>query len=217
MDAPPGFDPTLVLWLSLMGTFVFGLSGGLAAVRARLDVFGVVVLAAVVGLAGGIVRDLMIGTPPATFRDWRYLAAVGAAGLVCFFARPVLERMQRGILLFDAMGLALFCVAGASKALAFGLGPVQAVILGAITGIGGGMLRDVLLGQVPTVLRHELYAIPALLGAAIVVVAHEAGSLSPVFPILGAFACFATRMLGVRFGIETPIAPSERRRQPPAD
>src|SRR4051795_4013595 len=97
----PGFDATLILWLNLVGTFVFGLSGGLAAVRARLDVFGVVVLAAVVGLAGGITRDVLIGTPPATFRDWRYLVAVGAAGLVCFFAGQALDRMKRGIQLFD--------------------------------------------------------------------------------------------------------------------
>ena len=210
MDTPPGFDATLILWLNLVGTFVFGLSGGVAAVRARLDVFGVVVLAGVVALVGGITRDVLIGTPPATFRDWRYLAAAAAAGLVGFFARPLLERAQRRIQILDAMGLALFCVTGASKAVDFGLGPVPAVILGAITGIGGGVLRDMLLGEVPTVLRQELYAIPALLGAAVVVVAHEAGSLSPVFPILGACLCFATRMAGVHYGIDAPIAPSER-------
>jgi len=217
MDTPPGFDPTLILWLNLMGTFVFGISGGLAAVRARLDVFGVVVLAAVVGLAGGIIRDLLIGTPPATFRDWRYLAAVGAAGLVCFFAGEALNRMQRAIQVFDAMGLALFCVTGATKALDFGLGPVQAVLLGAITGIGGGMLRDVLLGEVPTVLRHELYAIPALVGAGIVVAAQEAGSLSPVFPILGACVCFGIRMAGLHYGLDAPTAPSELRRRRSSD
>src|SRR5215212_777315 len=86
MDVPRGFDPTFILALNLAGTFVFGLSGGLAAVRAKFDLFGVIVLAAVVGLAGGITRDLLIGTPPATFRDWRYLAAAAAAGVVCFFA-----------------------------------------------------------------------------------------------------------------------------------
>lgn len=207
-----GFDPTVILWLNLVGTFVFGLSGGLGAVRARLDLFGVVVLAAVVGLAGGITRDLLIGVPPATFRDWRYLAAVGAAGAVCFVARPLLERVWRGVQIFDAVGLAVFCVTGASKALDFGVGPGQAVILGAITGIGGGMLRDVLLRQIPTVLRHELYAIPALLGAGVVVAAHAAGSHSGAFPALGAAVCFATRLIGMRFGIEIPIAPSERRR-----
>jgi len=206
-----GLDPTLLLWLNLVGTFVFGLSGGLAAMRARLDVFGVVTLSAVVGLAGGIVRDLLIGVPPETFRDWRYLAAAGAAGIVCFFATPVLDRWQRGVQGFDAIGLGLFCVTGASKALDFGLGPVQAVLLGAITGIGGGMLRDVLLREVPTVLREELYAIPALVGAAVAVVAREAGTLSPVFPLLGAAVCFTVRMAGVHYGIDAPREPPRRR------
>jgi uncharacterized membrane protein YeiH len=211
----PGFDPTLILWLNLVGTFVFGLSGGLAAAHARLDAFGIVVLAGVVGLAGGITRDVLIGTPPETFRDWRYLAVVGAAGLVSFFAAPLLDHLQRAVVVFDAVGLAVFCVTGASKAVHFGLGPAQAVILGAITGIGGGMLRDVLLGQVPTVLRRELYAIPALLGAGVVVASHGAGIRSPVFPLLGACLCFATRMIGVRYRVDVPIAPSERRREPP--
>jgi uncharacterized membrane protein YeiH len=211
MDVPHGFDPTLILALNVAGTFVFGLSGGLAAVRARLDLFGVVVLAAVVGLAGGVTRDLLIGTPPATFRDWRYLAAAGAAGLVCFFGRPVLERMQRSVLVFDAVGLGLFCVTGATKALDFGVGPIQAVLLGAITGIGGGILRDVLLREIPTVLRHDLYAIPALLGAGVLVAAQKAGSASPVFPVLAAAVCVGVRLLGLKYGVNVPVAPSERR------
>jgi uncharacterized membrane protein YeiH len=216
VDVPNGFDPTLILVLNLAGTFVFGLSGGLAAVRGKLDLFGVVVLAAVVGLAGGITRDLLIGVPPATFRDWRYLAAAGAAGLVCFFARPALERIQRGVLVFDAVGLGLFCVTGATKALDYGVGAVSAVLLGAITGIGGGILRDVLLRDVPTVLRHDLYAIPALLGAGVLVAAQEAGADSPVFPVLAAAVCVGVRLAGLRYGINIPIAPSERDRDPPA-
>ena len=190
---------------------MFGLSGGLAAVRARLDVFGVVVLASVVGLAGGIVRDLLIGVPPATFRDWRYLAAVGAAGAVCFFAGAIVERVQPGVLFFDAIGLAVFCVTGAAKALDHGLGPVQAVLLGAITGIGGGMLRDVLLGEVPIVLRRELYAIPALVGAGVVAVAHVAGGSQELFTVIGAVACFALRLAGMHYGIDAPSPPGPRR------
>jgi uncharacterized membrane protein YeiH len=212
MDVPHGFDPTLILVLNLAGTFIFGLSGGLAAVRAKLDLFGIVVLAGVVALAGGITRDLLIGTPPATFRDWRYLAAAGAAGLACYFARPALERFRRGVLLFDAVGLGLFCVTGATKALDFGVGPVPAILLGAITGIGGGILRDVLLRDIPTVLRHELYAIPALLGAAVLVIAQEGGNDSAVFPVLAATVCVTVRLLGLRYGINVPIAPSERER-----
>ena len=212
MDVPPGINPTLLLWLNLAGTFVFGLSGGLAGVRARLDLFGVVVLALVVALAGGITRDLLIGATPATFRDERYLAAAAAAGVVCLFIHPAIERRDRHIQVFDAIGLAVFCVTGATTALSYGLGPVQSAILGAITGIGGGMLRDVLLNQVPTVLRHDLYAIPALVGAAIVAGAYEAGSESPLFTLLGAGVCFGLRMLGLRRAINVPVAPELRRR-----
>jgi uncharacterized membrane protein YeiH len=211
MDVPHGFNPTLILALNLAGTFIFGLSGGLAAVRAKLDLFGIVVLSAVVGLAGGITRDLLIGTPPATFRDWRYLAAAGGAGLVCYFARPALERIHRGVLTFDAVGLGLFCVTGATKALDFGVGPLPAILLGAVTGIGGGILRDVLLREIPTVLRHDLYAVPALLGAAVLVAAQESGTTSPVFPALGVAVCVTVRLAGLRYGVNVPIAPSERR------
>jgi uncharacterized membrane protein YeiH len=201
-----GFDPTLILVLNLAGTFVFGVSGGLAAVRARLDFLGVVVLADVVGLAGGVARDLLIGTAPGTVRDWRYLATAGAAGFVCFFAGSVLERFERGVMIFDAIGLGLFAVTGATKALLFGMGPAQAVFLGTITAVGGGMLRDVLLLEVPTVLREGLYAVPALLGAAVLAIAQEAGSGSPVFPVLGAGVCVLVRLIGLRYGVRLPTA-----------
>jgi uncharacterized membrane protein YeiH len=212
MDVPSGFDPALILALNLAGTFVFGISGGLAAVRARLDLFGIVVLASVVGLAGGIIRDLLIGTPPATFRDWRYLGVTAAAGVLCFFASPALARVPRSVLVFDAIGLGLFCVTGATKALDFGVGPLPAVLLGAITGVGGGMLRDVLLREVPSVLRSDLYAVPALLGATVLVVAQAGGSASPVFPVLAAVTCVVVRLVGIRYGISVPVAPRERRR-----
>lgn len=215
MDVPTGFSPTLILVLNLVGTFVFGLSGGLAAVRARLDLFGVVVLAAVVGLAGGIARDVLIGTPPATFRDWRYLVAAAAAGVVCFAAGGALERAERSVMVFDALGLGLFSVTGATKALQFGLGPVQAVLLGTITGVGGGLLRDVLLREVPTVLREGLYAIPALLGAAVLVVAQQVGRANPVFPVLGAAVCVVVRLLGLRYGVNVPPAPGSHRGKSP--
>lgn len=202
-----GFDPTLLLVLNLAGTFVFGLSGGLAGVQKRLDVFGVVVLAVVVGLAGGITRDLLIGIPPQTFRDWRYIAVAGGAGLVTFLAHPALERLERPVLVLDAAGLALFCVTGASTALDHRVGPVEAVVLGAITGVGGGVLRDVLVREIPVVLRTGLYAIPALIGAAIVVAASRSGSRDLAFPIAGAAVCFLIRLAGIYFDLSVPQAP----------
>ena len=207
---PNAHESTLVLVLDLAGTFAFGLSGGLAAVRARLDLYGVLVLAGVVGLVGGIIRDVLLGAlPPATFSDWRYLATVAAAGLVAFFAGPTLERLYRPLNAFDAAGLSLFCVTGATKALEFHVGPAQAVLLGLITATGGGMLRDVLVREVPTVLRRELYAVPALIGAAIVVAAAEFGDRGAVAAIAAAMVCFLIRMAGLRFGIGLPTPPSE--------
>jgi uncharacterized membrane protein YeiH len=202
----PGFDPTLLLVLNLAGTFVFGLSGGMAGVRKQLDLLGAIVLAVVVGIAGGTIRDLLIGTPPATFRDWRYLAVAGGAGLLTTLAHPTINRLQRPIDVLDAAGLALFCVTGAATALAHRLGVVDAVILGAITGIGGGILRDILVREIPSVLRGGLYAIPALIGAGIVVVAYHGGDRTVTFPIVGATACFLMRMAGLRYGIGLPPA-----------
>jgi uncharacterized membrane protein YeiH len=202
----PGFSPTLLLVLNLVGTFVFGLSGGMAGVRKQLDLFGAIVLAVVVGIAGGTIRDVLIGIPPQTFRDWRYLAVAAGAGLVTSLAHPAIDRLQRPIDALDAAGLALFCVTGAATALTHGLGVVDSVILGAITGIGGGMLRDVLVGEIPTVLRGGLYAIPALVGAGVVVIAYHAGDRTIVFPIVAAAACFLMRMASLRYGIGLPRA-----------
>jgi uncharacterized membrane protein YeiH len=222
----PGFDPTLLLVLSLIGTFVFGVSGGMAGVRARLDLFGAVVLGVVVGIAGGTIRDVLIGIPPATFRDWRYLAVAGGAGLLSAFASSAIDRFQAPIDALDAAGLALFCVTGAATALAYRVGVVDAVILGAITGIGGGMLRDVLVREIPGVLRGGLYAIPALIGAGIVVAAYQAGDHTVVFPLVAAVVCFSMRMVGLRYGLGLPSADAvsvtgtrgrRRRRSGPAD
>lgn len=201
-----GFSPDLILVLNLAGTFVFGISGGLAAVRHGLDIFGAVVLAAAVGLAGGIIRDVLIGIPPATFRDWRYLAAAGGAGLVTSLAHPAIGRAQRPIDTLDAAGLATFCVTGAATALAHGLGTLEAIILGTMTGIGGGIVRDVLVREIPVVLRGGLYAIPALIGAGIVTLAYRQGNYSTAFPIIAAAVCFAIRIAGLRYDLSLPAA-----------
>lgn len=199
---------TLVLVLDLCGTFVFALSGALAAVRRRLDLFGVLVLSFAAANSGGIARDLLIGAaPPAAIGDWRYLAAALAAGLLTFFWAPLIEKLQNPVRMFDAAGLALFAVAGAQKALAYGLNPVMAALLGMLTGIGGGMVRDVLLTDVPMVLRADLYAVAGLAGAAVVVLGAMLNLPSTATAIAGALLCFTLRMLAVRRGWQLPVAP----------
>jgi uncharacterized membrane protein YeiH len=166
-----------LLGLDLAGIFVFALSGGLAAVNRSFDILGVVVLAAAAGLGGGILRDVLIGaTPPVGISDWRLVAAACAAGLLTFVYHPRLARSRRLILTLDGLGLALFAVGGTLKALQLGAGPLAAVIVGVLTGVGGGAIRDLLTGEVPRVLaQRELYAIPAVLGAGAYAAAWSAG------------------------------------------
>src|SRR6185312_12782771 len=201
---------TFLVAFDLTGTFVFALSGAMAAVKHRLDAFGVLVLCFVTGNAGGITRDIMIGAlPPAAISEWRYVAVSILAGLIVFFAYPLINRLSRPVLLFDAAGLGLFCVAGADKALAFHAGPVAAVLLGMTTGIGGGMVRDVLVMEIPTVLRTELYAVAALLGAAFTVGGHSLGMSLHVAAPVGAALCIGLRLLAIRYGWHLPIARSK--------
>ncbi len=191
----------------LTGTFVFALSGATAAVKHRLDVFGILVLCFVTGNAGGITRDVLIGAiPPAAISEWRYLAVSILAGLIVFFAYRLINRLSSPVQLFDAAGLGLFCVAGADKALAFHAGPVAATLLGMVTGIGGGMVRDILVMEVPSVLRTELYAVAALLGAAFTVVGQTLGLSSEVAAPIGATLCIALRLLALRYGWNLPAA-----------
>jgi uncharacterized membrane protein YeiH len=170
-------EPTLLLALDLTGTFVFGLNGALTAVRAaRLDVVGVVTLGMMTALGGGVIRDVLIGSiPPATFLDWRYFALAAGGGLIAFALSKRLSRLETPITVLDAIGLSVFAVIGASKAIDFGLGITPAVLLGVVTAVGGGTIRDTLVRQIPTVLRSELYAIPALVGAAITVATMRIG------------------------------------------
>src|SRR3954463_14410031 len=196
----------VLLGLDLLGTFAFALNGAFTALRVtRLDIVGVLTLGAITALGGGIIRDVLLGSlPPATFSDWRYLAVAAGGGLVPFVFGRHRERLNTPITVLDAAGLSLFAVTGASKALGLGLGPAQAVILGAITGVGGGTLRDVLIRQIPSVLSSGLYAIPALVGATITVVAIRLGHYGIGTAIVAAGVCFGIRMLGVRFDLNAP-------------
>ena len=199
-----------LLALDLIGTFVFALSGAVAGVRQRLDIFGVLVLSFAAASAGGIMRDLLIGSvPPVAIRDWRYLAASVLAGLLVFIWFPRSRRLPRArnlVLIFDAAGLGLFAVAGTQKALGYGLNPVTAALLGMLTGIGGGMLRDVLVSEIPNVLRADLYAVAALAGAVVVVAGHLVSAEPTGAAILGAALCFCLRLIAIRRGWQLPVA-----------
>jgi len=197
----------VLLALDLTGTFAFALNGALTALRvARLDIVGVVTLGMITAIGGGIIRDVMLGSlPPATFRDWRYLAVAAAGGLIAFTFGRHLDRLSRPINVLDAAGLSLFAVTGANKALLFGLGPAQAVILGAVTGVGGGTIRDVLVRRIPTVLSSGLYAIPALIGATATVVLIEFHVSGLLTYVAAAALCFGIRMVGVRYDLNAPM------------
>jgi uncharacterized membrane protein YeiH len=197
----------LVTVLDLGGTFVFAISGAVAAVKYRLDIFGVMVLAFAAGNVGGITRDLLIGAvPPAAISSLNYIGVSILAGLIVFFWDPLVTRHNNTVLWFDAIGLAFFAVAGAEKALVHGLNPVMAALLGMLTGIGGGMLRDVLVMQIPAVLRSDLYALAALVGAAIVVGGHVLNVNAVATTLVGGLACFALRYMAIRHGWHLPSA-----------
>jgi uncharacterized membrane protein YeiH len=198
---------TFVHSLDLGGTFVFAISGAVAAVNRRLDIFGILVLSFVAGNFGGIGRDLLIGAvPPAALTDGRYLLVSVLAGLITFFLYAGVDRLRSPVLLFDAAGLSFFAVAGAQKAIEFGLSPVMSALLGMLTGIGGGMTRDVLLAEIPQVLRSDLYAVAALAGASIVVIGDMLGLSYGVSALTGGALCFGLRFMAIRHGWHLPVA-----------
>lgn len=194
------------------GTFVFALSGATAGVRRRLDLFGVLVLSFAAAAAGGILRDVLIGAlPPVAIRDWAYPAVASAAALIVFFRYSLIERLKHPVQLFDAAGLALFAVLGAQKALMFDMNPLAAVMLGVLSGIGGGMVRDIMLTEIPIVLRAEVYAVAALAGAAVVVAGDLLGLPQQWGMIAGGLLCFVLRVLAIRHNWQIAIA------APPSD
>lgn len=211
----------LQLALDMVGVFVFALSGGLVGVRVNLDLIGVCVLAWIAGLGGGVIRDVFIGaTPPVGISDWRLMTVAVVAGLLVFLAysyytgaadpdvpaRRLRRRAGTMVRVLDAAGLAVFSVAGALKALSFDAGPLAAITVGVITAIGGGLMRDVIAGQIPEVLRRELYAIPALIGAVSVVVAHEVGYLNELVVWGSVILVFSIRILAVVLNLNAPRA-----------
>jgi len=193
-----GDQGTLLLVLDLCGIFVFAISGALVGVRKQLDIFGVLVLAGVTGLGGGFLRDVLIGeTPPAALTDWRYLMVPVVAGLVTFAFHPALGRLEPVVNVFDAAGLGLFCVTGALISLDSGLGLAPSALMGMVTGIGGGIARDLLAGRLPVVFSSELYATPALAGAFVAVLGARMELPVGVVAACGAGVCIVWRLLAM--------------------
>jgi uncharacterized membrane protein YeiH len=203
---PPTELPVPLFVLDMLGVFVFAVSGALLGVRRQFDIFGVLVLAGATGLGGGFIRDVLIdAAPPAALADWRYLLVAVAAGLLTSGFHPAVGRMERLINVFDACGLALFCALGAGKATAAGLGLVPAALMGMVTAIGGGVIRDLLAGGQPIVFRGQLYAIPALAGATVVVLGLALGL--PEAPVIFTGACVALtwRLLAIWRNWQAPV------------
>jgi len=193
-------------FLDLAGTFAFAISGAVAAKQRKLDLFGIVAIAFVVACGGGIIRDVCIGAiPPTGLTDWRYLLVSLIAALAIIFLDKWVRRLNHPVLLFDAIGLSFFAVAGARKAMAYGHNAEVAVLLGMVTAVGGGILRDVLLNRIPVVLEKEIYASAALVGAVMVVVGTHLGWSEDWVSLLGIFACFGLRFLALRYHWNLPV------------
>ncbi|GAA4591742.1 trimeric intracellular cation channel family protein [Planotetraspora phitsanulokensis] len=193
--------------LDLAGIFVFALSGALQGVRKRFDVVGMAVLAFFTAVGGGVMRDLFIGVQPAAFRDAGYLLVPVVATVIAFFWHPQVERAMPGVLVFDAAGLGLFCAVGTTKALYYGLAPLHAVLLGVCTAVGGGVIRDVLSGEMPTLLYdRQLYAVPAMLGSTAMAVLYTLGVRGFVATLSSAVLAFTFRILAMRYGWRAPLA-----------
>lgn len=206
---PTGLDAGLERVLDLSGIFVFAVSGALLAARKRFDVVGIAVLATATALGGGIVRDTMLGDlPPVALRDRSYLVLPLVATVAVLAGHALVERILRPVQVFDAGGLGLFCVVGTAKALDAGLDVVPAVLLGTTSAVGGGVLRDVLAREVPTIFRSDsaLYAIPATVGAIATAVAWSAEALGAVVAVGIALGVFTLRLLAIRFGWRAPVA-----------
>jgi uncharacterized membrane protein YeiH len=202
---------TLLLILDLAGIAVFASTGALVGVRKELDVFGVAVLAMITGLGGGVLRDVLIGAvPPNALQDWRYLVVPFVTSLVVFAFHPVFGRLEHEIMLLDALGLALFCVTGAVAAGEAGLNVLAASALGMLTGVGGGMMRDVVSGRVPVIFRGDLYATPAFTGALVASVVQAAG-WSPWWYVLAGGICLVWRVLALQRGWSAPLPPGTLR------
>jgi uncharacterized membrane protein YeiH len=189
----------LLLVVDLAGVLVFAIEGAMAGIGAELDLLGLMVVAFATALGGGMIRDLLIGAvPPNSVRDWRYPATAFAGAGAVFFFYQFIQRLPPNLMItLDAAGLALCAVAGAGKAMEFGINPMLSVLMGGVTGVGGGTIRAMLLTQIPGVLKADIYAAAALAGATVVVIGLKTKLPRWFVMTAGAVVCFVLRMVAV--------------------
>jgi uncharacterized membrane protein YeiH len=188
----------VVVTADLAGTFVFAVEGAFAAIQAHLDLFGVMVLAFATALGGGVIRDVLMGSlPPSALRGWSYAGTAFAAAAIAFGIQSHVPIPRELLLTLDAAGLALFAMAGTAKALDGRIHPFSAILLGTITAVGGGTVRDMLLARIPAILRVDVYATAALFGAVVLVVCRRCGLSPTVAAVIGGAACFALRLISL--------------------
>lgn len=192
--------------VDLLGTFAFAISGAVAAEQRRLDLFGVFAMAYLTATGGGIFRDLCLGAlPPVGISDWRYFACSVIAATFSIWARPMVDRIRHPVTFFDSFGLGFYAVVGAHKALLYGSNVEVAIVLGAVTAVGGGALRDVALNRVPIILQKEIYALAAVVGATVQVIGQKMGWWVAATPWFGASLCCLIRYLALRYSWNLPV------------
>jgi uncharacterized membrane protein YeiH len=196
------------VWLDLVGVFFFAVSGSLLAARKNIDIVGSLLLASLVGLGGGVIRDLILDAgPPAAFSNPAYLVPPLLATVLVYFLFSSVQRFTSLLILFDAGGLALFCMTGTVKALAVGMNPVAAVLLGVMTAVGGGLLRDVTANEVPELFNpRDIYALPAFAGAVLTSILWVAGAFNVLTAVAVAAVVFTFRVVAWRRSWQAPLA-----------
>ena len=198
-------EHNLFTFLDLAGTFAFAISGAVAARSRNLDWFGVIVVAYIVACGGGIIRDLCIGAvPPANLTNWIYLATSVVAAIMTIAADPLVDRISHPVTFFDSIGLGLFAVTGAQKAMMYGHNTEAAILLGVVTAVGGGVTRDILLTRVPIILQREIYASAALVAACIEVMGERLGWDSSWRTWFALAVCFWLRYMSLRYKWNLP-------------
>jgi len=192
-------------YLDLVGTVVFAITGLLAARRKQLDLFGAIVIAMVTAIGGGTLRDLIIGVPVFWTQNDIYIYVVVIAAMALFFLARFKRLPVKMLLFLDALGLAVFTVIGTQKAMALGLSDPIVIMTGIMTGVVGGIIRDVLVGEVPLVFRKEIYATASFTGASIFLLMEHAGFSIDIVVIVSIVITLLMRVLAIMYNIELPV------------